>query len=394
MATFHLITYTFFPQPGGMEESVLRIARVINSIQGWRAIVYVWSQDGEYDYRLPPVGLEVEVCSIGRERCELMTPLEQAKPTGPERYRTDFLLLRAAIRRSMSKSQGEQHAVVSFFLSHSGFVAQQLATSLDLPHVACARGSDVSRNCLDPTYQPIIAQVVQQADIVVTTNKEHLEFLSAAFGVQDKVVTIYNAIDEAGDIEDRVAHDGMGVRLFANCGYSFKKGTHILLSAFAVVASAQDVSLHLCGRTEPVEHAFWDRTRKEMEFRFASRIQLDSLLEKSRVTEKLIQADIYCSATLGEGCSLARSEALVMGKPIVSTYCGELADLADGASHVLLSEPGNIEAFTCNLVKACDSVRSNQVFIDKECVKLAREVLSHDREKRSWHALLSRIVSV
>jgi len=41
MPTCHLITIQFYPTPGGLQESLVRIAQLINAMEGWTIRIYV-----------------------------------------------------------------------------------------------------------------------------------------------------------------------------------------------------------------------------------------------------------------------------------------------------------------------------------------------------------------
>lgn len=386
MPVCHLITHRFLPHPGGLENSVFRIACLIASLPGWTALVYVRSEENNPgSCNLPS---DIKVFRIGSLTAEFMAPLGQVDLFHPERFRIDFLQLRNQIEDNLRIGSGP-HVLLSFYISHTGFLAQNIASSLGLAHIACIRGTDFSRDCFDPGLREAVAFVVSKAHRIVTTNEEQRRFVATALDGHDRVVTIYNSVEVEGRWHR--ALQSSRIRLIADCGYSFKKGTHILLSA-ALFLKSSGISgnLVLCGRTEAAEKAYWNDVRRNTMHSDEEVTFLD-VIDRTQLRELLLSTDIYCSATLGEGCSQGRSAALLLGMPIVSTRCGELTDLARNCRHIYLSAPGDSAGFAENLIRMCHAIREADFCIDDGAISNARLMLNVSRERKQWTALLSTI---
>lgn len=385
MPRCHCIVHEFFPTPGGLQESLTRIALLINGIAGCASRIYVRDETNQYGRTATIPGLDVFL--VGAERVRLMEPIQ---PLTADRFRSDYLILRREIERSIRDNPGERQVVLSFGVTQSGFLGQQVAAALGLTHLACFRGTDFSRDCFDPVAQSAIRDTVQRADGIVTTNTEQLRFLKTLFGARLKAETIYNSVELP---RGRWRHHAGGcVRLVADCGFAFKKGTHILLRACAaLLGEGLPIELSVCGPTADYEQAYWDQTRRDWEARFGTHVRFQGVIEQLKVEELLAGGDLYCSATLGEGCSLARSRALVFGMPMVSTRCGELADLAPNASHIFLAEPGDEAGYLAALRSACLGLLADTIAVDEHSVERAQSVLSRETERAAWRNLLTGI---
>ncbi len=385
MSTCHIITNAFHPTPGGLTASVLRIAQIINRLDGWRARVYVLDENTKYaTSRAIP---DLDVILLESERTELLKPL---KRSDRHRFRTDFLLLRRAIEEDIATRSSDINVILPFYVTETGFIAQRVALALGLPHVPCFRGSDFSKDFFDPSWHPVISHLMQHASAIVTTNNEQHSLLQAAFGERLQIRTIYNS-SETPNVYWSKKNTGT-IQLVSDCGYSFKKGTHVLLHAWErLLSEGWPLEMSICGETAFNEQDYWDKVRSDLSSQYGERVKLNGLLERSAIKEMLLSADLYCCATLGEGCSQARSRALVLGMPITSTRCGELKDLALEASHIALAEPGDIEGFVTALRSSCEQVLEGSIEIDMGCVAAARLVLSTEIEQAAWLSLLTSV---
>ena len=70
------------------------------------------------------------------------------------------------------------------------------------------------------------------------------------------------------------------------------------------------------------------------------------MIDRKDIESLLVSKDIYCSASLSEGCSNATMLALGLGMPVVSTATGALVDLASGCQHVAITTVPVVDEFT------------------------------------------------
>jgi glycosyltransferase involved in cell wall biosynthesis len=394
MRVFHFYTALFVPTHGGLERSVLRIALALSDAET-KVIVYV--RLGDHDYSTTPAIHGVEVVSLAALRSLWAEPLANSNVPGSrmaaEEARLNFLLLRAEIERRMLREPGSRHALVSFFLSHEGFTAQAVAVALGVPHIATVRGTDFGRGFYAPSEFPIVTSVAAAADLVITTNRtQAAELQRAVPGCRTE--TIHNSVAENLLASRWRSTQSSTVRLVSDGGFSHRKGTQVLLDAFAVLyAEGFPVTLAIIGDVERKQHTYWSALRASYLSRFGTALTLGDYVDAAEVPAFLLGGDVYCLASLAEGCSQARCGALAVGMPMVSTRCGELPDFAEGVSHVRLAAPADHEGFTGALRLACRDVLNGGIAIDTSRVDEWKRYFAPERERAAWVAAVDRVLT-
>lgn len=280
--------------------------------------------------------------------------------------------------------------IVSLHLSGAGFVSQHVADSLGLPHLSSVRGSDFSRDFKYPGRFAAFGYVVNRSRGLITTNEEQRNTLNAIFGCGSKTATIYNSVQLASG-EWHYPPQGSVIRIVSDCGYSFKKGTHLLLGAFeSLLSEGLPVQLILAGPTEEKRNFYWANLKQEFSERLGGAVELKEWLPLATIRSMLAEGHLYASATLSEGSSNARLTALAYGMPIVSTRCGELADLAFDAEHVSLCLPGDFDEFRTTLKAAATRLVQGNLRVSKEIVTNCRRILDPAVERAKWCEAVSR----
>lgn len=393
--TIHLITDDCYPSPGGMQASVLRIARLISSPPETSAEICVLS--------LPtaPVALtphtDITTHSLAAEWLLAAQPLLDSSTGRPspssnreEITRLTFLALRNHIQRRLDMSPANIHLILSFYLTDVGFAAQQVASTLGLPHITTLRGSDYSRGFFCPDTIGAVEYVLRRADHIVATNNQQRESIQKFFGITDKISVIYNSQKQLLPAWRRT--EVSCVQLFSDSGYAHKKGTHILLDAFKRLKE-EGFPLRLCivGRTKLSEQAFWDSRRAELERSYSNDVSFLGYKSVAEIIAFLGKADIFCSATLGEGCSQARTRALLTGMPIVTTACGEMADLATDTPGCYTAPAGDSDGYTAALRAACTAVMAGEVMPSPAARSQLADLFSEKRESSLWNQVLRAV---
>lgn len=391
MTFVHFLTGSYWPDRGGMEDSVARIARLLMRSGDHACIVYV------RDTRPPAEGERregIERVVYFREAKAELAPPALASVTGylDERYRLDYLLFRNAVADALAAHPADRHLLVSFYLSSSGFLAQHVAAELGLPHVAHASGSDLSADLHNPHRAAPIELVLRGAAHVVTLSGEQERWLRVGGLRRDRMTTIHNALPEDFPADRwRFAPDAR-VRLVSDTGYQFNKGTHVLFAAYRrLVRRGVDAMLTVVGKTEAAGRAYWERERARLADELGDRVRLLEWMDAPMLHELRLRSHLYCSATLGEGCSLARLAALAAGMPIVSTRCGELPDLAEDMAHVRLAPPGAVDRFATALEEAARELPRVAEKIDDAALDRLRRHLAPARELAQWETVLRNL---
>jgi glycosyltransferase involved in cell wall biosynthesis len=399
MIVCHIVTPNFAPQEGGLEASAYRIAQTLSSCKNVAVVVHVLAES--YPIRSETYnGLELSLIGVARKPLE--EPLAAAGGDMLKQYkghiersRLDYLLLRNAIEDRMLARPDARHVIVSFFMSQAGGLSQRVADTVGIPHVLGVRGSDFSLHLHDNIQLAGIATALANCRQIVTTNHEQRRVLQAFYGVGDKVTTVHNAL-EVDQLATTWGHPhGEPVVLFSDSGYSFKKATHVVMQGFEYVrAQGLRVRLIIAGSTESSTASHWQVKRKQMAEEYGGDVEFRDHLSLADIAALLETSHVYCSATLGEGCSLARAAALVAGIPIVTTRCGEMPDLASDASHVALARPADSGQFCRLLHDMCLRVSAGTVQVDDHQVAHWRSYFRPEREAREWRAVVGRAVDL
>lgn len=393
MYVIHLVTEKFPPSHGGMEASAARLTAILRSL-GYLVIVHVRESP-------PACGDEIQadlpqVRVFGDSKVPWEEPLVASGwPPGllnAERWRLDSLALCNTIAAAMSDAGSAKHCLVSVFLTREGFLGSHVADTLGIPHVAYVVGTDFSRGMCNPLERAAISAVISRAAHVVTKSGEQASGLRRAFGIEN-IHVVHNSADLRLPPSAPRSRPASTVTLFSDGGYSHKKGTAVLLRSFAELhRKGTPVRLVVCGDMYEGQEAYWSGLRSQYRGEFAGAVELHDHVSADRVSEYLQESDLYVSASLGEGCSPGRIAALCAGLALVTTRCGEMCDVAQGASHVRLAPPGDHESFTRELSRACKDLLAGTLVIDSERVHEWREHFSYSRERAETGAVFRAVL--
>lgn len=393
MTLFHVVTQTCYPTPGGMEASIMRIAAMLGALPMSDVIIYTRAEMYR-DRPVPDLQKNIRIIHLAAVFPDLGAPLQGFEARNEEKFRIGHLSLRAAILRQMAERQDPSHVLVSFFISGTGYIAQHVANDLGIPHIASVRGTDFSRYFRSPHRQYAIEFVVRHATAIVTTNREQERAFRKAFGIQGNwIQTIVNSHPGVNPTRTWQKPKVPGrLRIVSDCGYSFKKGTHLLFKAFErLLERDPDVCLAIVGKVQTDEAAYWTSEIERMRQTYEARFSGGDHLPMEEIEAFLLTGHLYCSASLGEGSSNASAGALVLGMPMVATRCGSLVDQAGNLSHITFAEPGDWEDLERKLKAMLDSLLKGGPDIDEMALTVIRENLSADHERNQWKALVDRI---
>jgi glycosyltransferase involved in cell wall biosynthesis len=389
MLTIHLITDEILPAKGGLEQWTLRLAMMLSLEANVRVIIHVITKRLPHHDELVKDS-SIEFSWLDDKKTPWLEPLDGITNSA-EISGLNFLCIRNAVAESATQFPDSKHLIISNYLLGTGFLAAVVAENLQIPHIACVVGTDFSRGFRNSQERLVVEKVVKSADFVVTFNNEQKLSLCSAFDLRN-ISTIYTSVDERSFDYHWQKRDGDTIRLFSDCGFSNKKGSQVLLNSFAeLIDEGFMLSLTICGNTIWSQKSYWTNLQNNFIEKFHSKVTFHSFLEPSRIWSLISDCDFYCSATLGEGCSLARAAALCIGSPIVSTLCGELADLAADVSHVNLARTGDAQGFKDALRKSCLELLSGGPAIDQARVIEWREIFSADRELEQWRTVLRQV---
>lgn len=374
-----------------MEESALRVLQLLSSDPELHLTTYLFA--AKHDPELPSE-LSATV-NIGVLVDKLLGPFNRDKPTQHEIRETlaewsrlRVLLAKSAVRHEMDLRPNHTHLILSFYLSSTGFIAQHVAGALDIPHIACARGSDLGRDLYSPEQIAALQFVSRQATALVTPSTESSLIAQKILQRADAVHVVYNSLPaHIQTIWRRQQRET--VRLVTLGGYSVKKGTAILLEAVAqLIDESLPVELSIIG---PVGPGSWETICQSFLERYPGRLSLRKRVPKSELEAHILDADIYCSASLFEGFSNATMLAFALGIPIVSSATGALIDFSSNLSHVALAPPGDVEQFRDELRTMVLRTIDGTLEVSSGGVVDVVERLSPDRERDEWQAIIQGV---
>jgi glycosyltransferase involved in cell wall biosynthesis len=136
---------------------------------------------------------------------------------------------------------------------------------------------------------------------------------------------------------------------------------------------------------------YWADQHDYYATRYTNRYSLRHLIEKDLVEPFLLDGDVYCCASLGEGCSNSSLYALALGIPMVTSNCGALPEIAGEAEHLLFSRPGDLDDFTERLRMMLERFQEKEIEVDRDKVLSWRDQFSPERERDQWKYVVERL---
>lgn len=349
--------------------------------------------------QLQPVsgGNEFEVISLASLRSPWEAPLYASTWVTEqlllERDRLNFLVLRNQLRSRIAAQHAHAHLIISNYSLTVGYLAALVARELKIPHIAMVVGTDFSRGFRNAREKPTVEYVCRTAAGVVVRNREQATSLIAELGLE-RVFCIPTSFNPPDTIPHELRTTDRIV-LFSDCGFSFKKGTGVLLDSFqTLLTEGYPVRLILYGDVAPDQMAYWKQRQQSIRERFPSHAEFPGYASQEAIHAALQFANIYCSATLGEGSSSSRIAAACLGLPIVTTRCGEIDDDFESVSHVRLSNVADAGDFLTQLRSMVEDVQQGRLRIDRSAVDRWRERFSTEREMSAWSALIGKVAGV
>lgn len=382
----HLVTEEFPPNEGGLERWTERFAGWLSDA-GMRVTVYVCG-----DQRQVRSGGGYELVPLSPLRLPWEEPLAAMTATERftrERARMNFHILRNEIGKRSSPEA--RPLLISNFMLTAGQVAALIGQELGIPHIAVMVGTDFSRGFRNAGEKAIIADVCASAAAVVVKNAEQRAAVESS-GAQ-RVVCIPSSIELPTAVPRRSGRREE-VQLLSDCGFSFKKGTAVLLNSVErLLEQGRPLRLKLYGSIAREEAAFWTRRLDALVARHGGAMAFPGHVPKDEIRAALAGADVYCSATLGEGSSPGRIAAVCAGLPVVTTRCGEMSEGADDVPHVRLARVADADGFSRQLGIMVDQILGAGVVVDGTFIERWRQRFAPERERGGWLALIGDTVA-
>jgi glycosyltransferase involved in cell wall biosynthesis len=399
MITCHLLTPSIDPSLGGLQLSSHRIAQILGE-QGNEVVVYTTEQPAS-DTKPDHISHVEHLSATHDVACEPLnygsTTLKESSNSrlALELPRAEFAILLDRISRRMGKQGKQKHVLISFYASYHGFIAQQLSYALNIPHIACIRGSDFTKDFVSPFRFSSVEYVARRATKLVATNRSQKEILDRIVGRGSSTVVIHNSLPASVNkyLWRPVSSDC--IKLISDCGFAFKKQPHVLANAaLRLLKSGTLIELSIIGRTEPREEAYWREASQQWFLESGGLITANGYLPAEEIRHRLSQAHIYCSASLGEGCSNAMLQAAGLGIPIVCTNVGAVPEILEEHPLSMLQFPvADPESAATAILEMISRVRSGDAIVPSDVLDRFRLVFARIEESRQWADVIRGVLN-
>jgi glycosyltransferase involved in cell wall biosynthesis len=393
----HFVVSSLNPREGGMAQTLARLGGQLDSGGRIRVVFYTRRMSqGTQPLDLVPNCQVVNLNGLteGLLPCNLSKYGSVVSVPPGELALARVHVLRNAVSSEMRKHPGARHVLVSFYVIDSGILAQRVADVLQLPHVACVRGSDFAIYRCQLDRYSLYDYVCKKASWIVTTNHTQERRLREDHNRADRITTIFNSVHSDPVLWwEHQPKDH--IQVVADCCYSSRKGTHLLLEAVRQLRGGGiDIRLSLVGELDfrPPGPVYWAELRRKYSEADPGGFALGDYLAPSELAAFLLAGDIYCSPSLCEGSSNAMNRAMALGIPIVATRTGSHAEMIGGASHVTLCVPGDLQGLVQALGRMAALLRERRLEVDREAVRRWRRQLSPSSEQATWHTVLEQVL--
>jgi glycosyltransferase involved in cell wall biosynthesis len=211
-----------------------------------------------------------------------------------------------------------------------GHAAVLLGEMLNVPVVITARGTDINLFSRMPLIRPMIRSALQYARGVIAVSGA-LKGRMVELGIDpEKVAVIRNGIDRSifyqRDRAETRRRLGLGrdSRIIVTVGALVPlKGIDRLIDAMKLL---ENEKLYVIG-DGPERIAL---ESKITEHRLADRVFLIGSRPQQELAEWYSAADLFCLASIREGCPNVVIEAMACGTPVIATDVGGVRELIDG----------------------------------------------------------------
>ena len=296
-----------------------------------------------------------------------------------ELHRLNFLLSKNLVSDRVRLNE-ERVLFISNFAIGTGYLGMQLAEECKARHVACVVGTDFSRGFRNPEERQVIEAVCRSAWLVVAKSTEQVIGVAK---LTERIKVIPTSMKTAPVTHKRVP--SFPFRIFSDCGYSFKKGTFALVEAWASLDKAlEGTYLNICGPADLEEGKYWQKWKDDTTSRFGDKIVLEGFLKQEEVDERLSQCDIYCSASLGEGSSAGRLNALRCCVPVVTSATGEMCEPVIDHNNARLFSAGDFSGLISCLNGLLSEMATNKFSFRHDSAHAIYKYFSLESEREAW----------
>lgn len=372
-----LVTSSYAPYVGGVEEHVRNVARLL-ARDGNEVVVWTVARDGRFAVR------EVD----GIEVWDLPTPLPTRSLGGILRFllrlpRAALLWLRAA--RRLHPDVLHVHC-----FGPNGTYALPLSRLIRRPLVLSAHGETLADDAgvfeSSAVARSSLRAALAHAAVVTGCSQVALDDLVARFGLAPGAgEVVFNGVD----LEEPAGPLPAGVRgryIAAVGRVQPLKGFDLLLEAFARARLPEDVSLVIGGDGPELESL----RRRARELGIENRVVLPGMLARPQVVSLRSGAEIAAVPSRFEAFGIAVLEGWRAAVPVIATVHGGPPEFVhDGVDGILL-DPSDTDAFAAALERVFDDPAAAQTMAAAGAARV--QEFGWDKAVSMYESIFARLV--
>lgn len=370
-----VMTWTNVFGAGGMEGSILRLARNLSSNFNLQIDVLMLLPDNQIEFN--PFGKN------GITKIEHQIENVNIYKIGSWTGGTMELHRWGDVHRAVLELCGERNYALlhGFYASISGFVAAYAAREINLPSVISIRGCDVNRDVFNTGRIYHLKWALENSTYVTALSEELLKRANIISPCYDRGKVILNSIDPAffneGVQQLNLPHPLIGsLGIFRNL-----KGVEVLLCAFNMLLSKHPTShLLLIGDVKPDEKLFFDNLVSK--YNLSDRITITGIIPQRDVLRYLRCLDVFAFTSVQDACPNTVLEAMLAKIPVVATGVGAVPEMIKHKKNGLLVDVGSAESL-CNGLREMLQDNKKNFYIEESYEKILTD-FSPSQEAQSY----------
>jgi teichuronic acid biosynthesis glycosyltransferase TuaC len=281
--------------------------------------------------------------------------------------------------RSLSKvlrDKGPFDLIDAHYVYPDGYAALKLSNRFGVPFVITARGTDINLYPSLPGIQQKIRRVLLGAHAIIGVSRTLCEKMVALGAAVDRCHVIPNGVDlDIFHPAEDAATSRPTQQLIAVGNLKPEKGFHILLDAMKILTTKHpNIRLCIVG-SGPEEKRL---KRKRTHLALQDNVLFTGPIPNEKLPHYYRTADVFCLASLREGCPNVVLEALASGVPVVATPVGGIPDIIRNGVNGILAEDNTPEAMANAIIQALkrtwDSREIHTTVKDRSWMKVADEI--------------------
>jgi glycosyltransferase involved in cell wall biosynthesis len=124
-----------------------------------------------------------------------------------------------------------------------------------------------------------------------------------------------------------------------------------------------------------------------------NQISLSGTVERDRVFEYYSQADLFVSASWGEGLPVAVLEAMACRTPVLLSDIPPHREIAEGVDYIPLIKPNNVDGLTREIKKFNNMSGLERKIIGNKCREIVEERFSLDAMHAGYEEIYAQIIN-